>query len=448
MRTWIGILLVSALLAQGGQRVKAVFGIVEGSIQTGGGFFSFIEEPSSLQITGMGPLTYNTRAWEPFGNDLAYDPRTKRVFLTGGGPNPFTYNGIIYAMKGWSGGGSFSYLIDSLTGPIGARRLAVKDTLLLVTRNRPPFFTAYRIRPTATGIALDSLWSPTSPYLRSVPEAIVVHRDTAFITLTYHPTSFDSDSLLLKINLVTRQVDSLCQVHPNPAELLRIGNRLYAACYGDFTGPLRIAEFDLATRSVTITNTGVGSFGGFVADTGGRDTILFISTSGEVRAYATQPRQVAPGAYRGLQAASGLTLYSLLWVGNWIFTSHTNFTQDTSVIVRYIQGLSPSPADTFRASIAALRRMIFVEEDATTLSYAETNITPFSVQLYPNPTVERFWIIGTEPKAVLLQDLTGRTLRTWTKTSDSYDISDLPAGLYIVRLQTEKAFLNLRLQKM
>ncbi len=111
---------------------------------------------------------------------------------------------------------------------------------MLVTRNRPPFFTAYRIRPTATGVALDSLWSPSSAYLRSVPEAIIVVGDTAFIPLTYDPNTRAPDSLILSINLRTQRVDSFAKVYPNPAELVRIGGKLHAACYGDFRYPAHL----------------------------------------------------------------------------------------------------------------------------------------------------------------------------------------------------------------
>jgi hypothetical protein len=231
MRPLHGLLLGSLLLAQSGQRVRAVFGLIEGTSSTGAGFYSLVREPSGFESALVGSLFHSGGPCEPYGNDLTYDYNTKYLFLTGGGPNAFTYRGVIYGMNVWN-----SLVADSLTGPIGARRLAVKDTLLLVTRNRPPFFTVYRIRPTATGVALDSLWSPSSAYLRSVPDAIIVVGDTAFIPLSYDPNTRAPDSLILSINLRTQQVDSFAKVYPNPAELVRIGDKLHAACYGDFSG--------------------------------------------------------------------------------------------------------------------------------------------------------------------------------------------------------------------
>jgi hypothetical protein len=442
MRSLHALLLGSLLLAQTGQRVKAAFGLIEGNTTQGGGFYSLIQEPSGAQTTMLGPLSYNGRPLEPYGNDLAYDPRTKHLFLTGGGPNFSTYNGVIYGMDVWR-----SRLLDSLTGPIGARRLAVKDTLLLVTRNRPPFFTAYRIRPTATGVALDSLWSPSSAYLRSVPEAIIVVGDTAFIPLAYNLNTSTRDSLILSINLRTQQVDSFAKVYPNPAELVRIGGKLYAACYGNFLVPLHISEIDIASRTVTITNTGVNSYGGFVADTGGRDTILFVDGADALRAYSTTTRQVAPDPYQGIQAIGDLYLYSLLWAGDWLITAHTNYT-DTLIITFQEQSRSASVFDTLRTGIPSLRRLIYVEEDATVLELARANQIPAPVQVYPNPVSDRFWLSGESIQQVTLRDLYGRVLYTWEAHPAEYALPNLPKGLYLLQVQTSRGLHTLRLQKL
>jgi len=444
MRSLHALLLGSLLLAQTGQRVKAAFGLIEGNPARGGGFYSLIQEPSGAQTTMLGPLSYNGRPLEPYGNDLAYDPRTKHLFLIGGSPNPMTYNGVIYGMDVWR-----SRLLDSLTGPIGARRLAVKDTLLLVTRNRPPFFTAYRIRPTATGVALDSLWSPSSPYLRSIPEAIIVVGDTAFIPLTYisNFNTFARDSLILSINLRTQQVDSFAKVYPNPAELVRIGGKLYAACYGDFMVPLHISEIDIASRTVTITNTGVNNFGGFVTDTGGRDTILFVEVTNALRAYSTTTRQVAPDPYQGIQGIVGLSLYGLLWAGDWLITGHTNYT-DTLIVTFNERGRAAIPPDTLRTGIPSLRRLIYVEEDAIGLELARANQIPAPVQVYPNPVSDRFWLSGEAVQQVTLRDLYGRVLYTWEAHPAEYALPNIPQGLYLLQVQTRRGLHTLRLQKL
>ncbi len=439
MRVFLSLLMGGFLLAQSGQKVRAVFGLLEGTSSTGAGFYSLIREPSGAQTMSLGSLFHGGGPCEPYGNDLTYDYNTKYLFLTGGGPNAFTYRGVIYGMDVWN-----SWVADSLTGPIGARRLAVKDTLLLVTRNQPPFFTAYRIRPTSSGVALDSLWSPSSPYLRSVPDAIVVVGDTAFIPLTYDPNNFNPDSLILSINLRTMQVDSFCKVYPNPAELLRIGSKLYAACYGDFSVPLHISEIDIATRNVTVTNTGVASFGGFVSDTGGRDTILFIDATNALRAYDIATQQVATSAYQGIQGVGGLSLYGLLWAGDWLVTGHTNFT-DTVIVILKESGLPGG--DTIRIGIPSLRRLIYVEEDALGLAFARGREGLSSVQVYPNPATDHFYLRVEGLRRVTLRDLSGKCLRSWDIQLSGYEVFDLPAGLYLLQVETDNGIQTLRLQK-
>ena len=441
MRALLSLLMSGFLLAQSGQKVRAVFGLLEGTSSKGAGLYSLTERPSGERLSLLIPLYYGGTPCEPYGNDLTYDYRTKYLFLTGGGPGPFTYRGIIYGMDVWN-----SLIADSLTGPIGARRLAVKDTLLLVTRNQPPFFTAYRIRPTSTGIALDSLWSPGSPYLRSVPDAIVVVGDTAFIPLSYEPSTFSPDSLILSINLRTQQVDSFCKVYPNPAELLRIGSRLYAACYGNFNVPLHISEVDIATRNVTVTNTGVTSSGGFVSDTGGKDTILFIDAANTLRAYDITTRQVAALAYQGIQGVGGLSLYGLLWAGDWLVTGHTNFT-DTAIIILKDRGLPVG--DTMRTGIPSPRRLIYVEEDASVVgAFASAHKGQSLVQVYPNPVTDRFYLKGEGIQRVTLRDLTGKSLRSWDLPSGGYEVFDLPGGMYFLQVETDNGVQISRLQKL
>jgi hypothetical protein len=271
--------------------------------------------------------------------------------------------------------------------------------------------------------------------------------DTAFIPLTYDPNTYAPDSLILSINLRTQQVDSFAKVYPNPAELVRIGGKLYAACYGNFQVPLHISEIDISSRNVTIINTGVNSGGGFVTDTGGRDTILFVDGDTTLRAYRTTTGQVASAPYQGIQAIRGLKLYGLLWAGDWLITAHTNYT-DTLIVTFKERGRPASLFDTIRAGIPSLRRLIYVEEDATVLELARANQIPAPVQVYPNPVSDRFWLSGEGIQHVTLRDLYGRVLYTWEAHSAEYALPNLPKGLYLLQVQTSRGLHTLRLQKL
>lgn len=368
------IILVGLSAVLSAQRVRAVFGILEGNSTTYGSTGLYYRKESGAPPVSMVSSFFGTLfGVEAFGTDLAYDPKTKLLFVIGGGPNISTWNGSVHALDIWR---SMVPLPVSLSN-IGARRLAVKDTLLLVTRNKPPYFTAYRIRynDAQNILNLDSLWSPSHPLLRNVPDGILVWGDTAFIAISYHPTSYSPDSLVLAINLRTRQVVGSWQVYPNPTELLRIKDSLYVACYGDFMSNLRIARILPSSSSVLIRDAGYASYGGFATDTSGKkDTILFWSSDGALRAFDVRSGQTSSTPYLGL-ASSGSPFLptAILWAGSHLHMGFTNYT-DTSLIVLRDPIYNPVPPhldSVFgvpgRRGIGypGIRRFIYVEDDTS-----------------------------------------------------------------------------------
>ncbi|GIV24910.1 MAG: hypothetical protein KatS3mg026_0602 [Bacteroidia bacterium] len=79
----VGLLWAAQLLHA--QRIRAVFGLLEGtgtSAYPHSGLYYWQENPLiGSMAAGVGPL----QGVEPFGNDLAYDPKHKLLFLVGGG---------------------------------------------------------------------------------------------------------------------------------------------------------------------------------------------------------------------------------------------------------------------------------------------------------------------------------------------------------------------------
>ncbi len=443
MRTWLtlaGLLLAGGLVQA--QRIRAVFGLLEGtggpSYPNSGLYFRQEDLNTGTLIAGITPLP----GVEPMGNDLAYDPNHKLLFVIGGGIFP-TWEGSVYALDVWHN------LIPMPVLPsIKARRLAVKDTLLLVTRQEAPFFTVYRIRyEPAQGLQVDSLWSPTSPLLRNTPDGLLVWGDTAYLALSYDPTTYTKDSLVLAINLQTRQVVASWTVYPNPTEIVRIGNALYVACYGDFSGNLQISQIQPNSPIVTTYDAGYPSYGGFVTDTGGvKDTILYWSGN-TLRAFAVTAGQTAPGAYLGI-ASTGFpfTPYGLLWVGKHLHLSFTNFT-DTSLIVIRDPDLWPTPPylDTVFVSMGiggigypGLRRFLYVEDDTARVTTGLSAGLLRDFTYGPNPTTHTLtWASSTALAHLSLWDATGRPLRTYPPTERVLFLGDLPAGLYFLHIQTQ-----------
>ncbi|MCX8112335.1 MAG: hypothetical protein N3E49_03950 [Bacteroidia bacterium] len=436
----VAVSIVGLISLLSAQRIKGVFGLLEGngsSYPNTGLYYRWEDENNASIMAYAGDLP----GVEPFGNDLVYDPRSKLLFVVGGGPPLFTWNGSVHALDVWH---SLVPLPTALTN-IGARRLGVRDTLLLVTRDRAPYFTAYRINydPQSGSLTLDSLWSPTHPLLRNLPDALLIWGDTAFIAITYNPTNFSADSLVLAINLQTRQVVGSWVVYPNPSELVRIKNNLYAACYGDFSSELRIARITPSVPTPQIQSAGYVSYGGFTTDTSGaKDTILFwAAVDGSLRAFDVNTGLTTSSPYLGL-ASSGAPFnpYAVLWVGNQIHMSFTNYI-DTSLIVLRDPTYEPAPPHLDTLFVAggfgglgypSLRRFIYVEDDTTRgLSTYLPAKPDFGGIQYDIRSGLLHWNPQVEIASAWVWDATGRLLRRESRPQSAIPLEDLPAGVYV-----------------
>jgi len=84
-------------------------------------------------------------------------------------------------------------------------------------------------------------------------------------------------------------------------------------------------------------------------------------------------------------------------------------------------------------------RLLQTDYDGTT-SYSDVvSVTMAESELlaYPNPADDRLWITGTSSgEEVMLMDAMGRMVRTATanEAPTSIDLSDLPAGRYVIRV--------------
>lgn len=78
-----------------------------------------------------------------------------------------------------------------------------------------------------------------------------------------------------------------------------------------------------------------------------------------------------------------------------------------------------------------------------------TEVNNGSVKFYPNPTHGQLFIRGDVVIGQLqLSDLLGRTLQTWPGNVDSIDLSNLPAGQYLLRYEVGDKFFQQRVVKM
>ena len=60
------------------------------------------------------------------------------------------------------------------------------------------------------------------------------------------------------------------------------------------------------------------------------------------------------------------------------------------------------------------------------------------INIYPNPTTKFFSISTDETDGVVeVHDLSGRMVKTFSYLRDSYDVTNLTPGIYIVVLKTK-----------
>lgn len=71
-----------------------------------------------------------------------------------------------------------------------------------------------------------------------------------------------------------------------------------------------------------------------------------------------------------------------------------------------------------------------------------------TIDLFPNPTSDIIYITGlSQPAEVMLYSIQGRLLKTVDQVESTIDISDLPAGVYILNLTSGDQVLRERIVK-
>lgn len=70
---------------------------------------------------------------------------------------------------------------------------------------------------------------------------------------------------------------------------------------------------------------------------------------------------------------------------------------------------------------------------------ATNSVNAELIRIYPNPTTEYFKIQNNYGiSKVILNNLLGRAVKVYNGSSDIYDVTDLPTGMYIIQLQDNK----------
>lgn len=74
------------------------------------------------------------------------------------------------------------------------------------------------------------------------------------------------------------------------------------------------------------------------------------------------------------------------------------------------------------------------------------NEEAFAFQLFPNPTESTFeLIVAAQVNSIVLQDMSGRSLKSFDPTTNLFDVSEIPSGVYFVRIEVDGQFSQRRL---
>jgi len=85
-------------------------------------------------------------------------------------------------------------------------------------------------------------------------------------------------------------------------------------------------------------------------------------------------------------------------------------------------------------------------QDITVVICGGINEEAFAFQLFPNPTENTFeLIVDAHANSIALQDMSGRTVKSFDPTASLFDVSEIPSGVYIVRLEVDGQFSQRRL---
>ncbi len=151
-------------------------------------------------------------------------------------------------------------------------------------------------------------------------------------------------------------------------------------------------------------------------------------------------------SYRRVTTTTAIWVYSEVSTGSTTITGLLSNTQ-YGVRVRSVCTGNISGALTAEKKFTTLSPMLGINNDAPeAVEQTKGSVEP-SISIYPNPSNGRFNLdiadMADQPISVVVSDNSGRTAMAWrtnvqnSRLFEPFDLSDLPAGLYILRLKLD-----------
>jgi hypothetical protein len=325
---------------------------------------------------------------------------------------------------------------DTISG-VYARQLAFWNGHVLATTDSFPHFRAYSIQ---NGFA--EAFTLDTTKVKNETEGIIVSGDTALVAangLNGFGRNGVTDSSLIAVDLSAQDTIATIPAAKNPNSLVKVGNTVLVQSLRFNSNGLIVSQLDWSSLTISERDTTQAySGGGFVYD-GSR--VLFNygnAFAGDTEHLATyDPATGAidttylPGSYYGLNYSAEQGL---------LFATQTNFFSTGRVL--HLQGTQVAD-DTILTHVSP-RSTAYIPATKVSRSAGRKDEAA-ALRLYPNPVGDRatLRLSGAdqlEPQRWRILNTRGQVVRqrAWQGgPQQALQLGDLPAGAYLLRLQTE-----------
>jgi hypothetical protein len=143
---------------------------------------------------------------------------------------------------------------------------------------------------------------------------------------------------------------------------------------------------------------------------------------------------VGSGSY-GMGISEATILGRTVWLhGGQIWGGYnSSMMYDTATGIVVCVLINQIPASAFQVAIQLLSALV-----STTVGLDESNSDQLRIQVYPNPASDRVHITLPEPAIRPIQFFDSKGHEFAETTDTDCVVSDFPAGLYLIRAQTEQ----------
>ncbi|MCS7027318.1 MAG: T9SS type A sorting domain-containing protein [Bacteroidia bacterium] len=307
----------------------------------------------------------------------------------------------------------------------GVRVAKVKDSILYVTRDTPPYFQAYSLNTKMLK------WSTVG--LKGASEGFAfMPGNRAAVCVN----GFGLEDTLAIINLSNGTIMQQYATALNPQDVYFHGTKLYVFCTTNFTNSA-ITTIDIMTSTITTVTTGLISYGGMTVDTT-LQRMYFIATNGSfttpkywVKRFDLIPQTLVAGNV--IDTVYTDALYSICYdhVNNQFFCGITDYFSFGKVN-RYDQ--FGNLQDFFTTGVAP-RSIVLQHGIGTDITENKFDSNP--IFIYPNPAQSYVWVEASSTVIAELFDVLGQRVNTFliNKGTQMVDISNLPSGMYYLRTE-------------